>query len=448
MRAKHALVLALALGVSRGARAETVENELADLSVTPSLGRGYTPAINGFHSVCFDEMPTTKASFDFDYTFEEIEDSGAQTYTKREALRNYEVEDFVQRNTRERSVSSGKTTRYLHYVMASLVVDSYYSSIDEARATISKDALALLEKGDLVSFFTSCGTHYVRSISRRSYFLTLFSYSTADKVRDQSYELRLEEEVRRIHGAAKAGTTETADAQFTDESRSHDLKIVTRSIGLQKQEGAELLPFDLTSYQAAVKAAFKASEDEFTGRVVSMEIQPWLSDTQILVLVNAIKYPGAEKVDWHERTRILSDNAEFYIELSRHLLDMTTEVHRAEACRQAVEDEAFHDHKLRPEYEHATIINQRTGERAPLQLLLDAVSDENIDKMRAIGLAIRGGADGKAGAAACMAELESTDLGGKFHNDIPSCNWSREPLPGAHVIHEYCPPRIERAPAP
>ena len=141
---------------------------------------------------------------------------------------------------------------------------------------------------------------------------------------------------------------------------------------------------------------------------------------------------------------VMDHNAEFYIELSRHLLDMTTEVHRAEACRQAVEDEAFKDHALRAEYKDATIINQRTGERAPLSLLVDATSDENIDKMRAIGLAIRGGADGKSGAAACMAELESTNLGGKFHNDIEACHWSREPLPGAHVIHEYCPPHIER----
>ncbi len=446
MRARHAVLFALALGTSRGARAETVENELADLSVTPSLGRGYTPAINAFHSVCFDEMPTTKPSFDFDYTFEELEDSGKQSYKDREALRTYEVEDFVARNTRERSVASGTSTRYLHYVMASLVVDSYYWSIDEAHATISKDALALLQKGDLVSFFTSCGTHYVRSISRRSYFLTLFSYSTTDKARDQSFELRLEAEVRRIHGAARSGAADAADATFTDESRAHELKIITRSIGLAKQQGSELLPFDLSSYQASVKAAFTAAEDEESGRVTSMEIQPWLSDTQILALVSAIKPPGGETIDWHERVRILSDNAEFYIELSRHLLDMTTEVHRAEACRQAVEDEAFKDHKLRPDYEHATIVNQRTGERAPLQLLLDAVSDENIDKMRAIGLAIRGGADGKSGAAACMAELEATGLGGKFHNDIPSCNWSREPLPGAQVIHEYCPPRIERAP--
>src|SRR5262249_21146539 len=194
-------VLVLALATAARARADTVASDTADLGVTPSLGRGYTPAINGFHSVCFDQMPTTKASFDFDYSFEDVEREAAQASRRREALRSYEIDDFIGRNTHERTVTSGKTTRYLHYMLASLIVDSYYSAIDEAHAAIAKDALELLRKGDVVSFFTSCGTHYVRSISRRSYFLTLFSYASSDAARDQAFELKLEEEVRRVNGA-------------------------------------------------------------------------------------------------------------------------------------------------------------------------------------------------------------------------------------------------------
>ena len=78
-----------------------------------------------------------------------------------------------------------------------------------------------------------------------------------------------------------------------------------------------------------------------------MEIAPWMENTQILVLFNKIKYPN-DKVDWNERKRILSDNAEFYIELARHLLEATTEVHRAEACHQAVEDEVLRNEQLEP----------------------------------------------------------------------------------------------------
>lgn len=447
MRAVRTVLLAaLVAGASAPARGETVAGDGAELSVTPALGRGYTPAIATFHSICFDAMPTTKPSFDFDYTFEEIETQGTRSF-RREALRNYEVEDFIARNTREKRIVRGKSTYYVHYLLASLVVESYYSSIDEAHATISKDALELLRKGDLVSFFTSCGTHYVRSMSRRSYFLTLFSYTSSAQAHDRGFERMLEAEVRRMH-AGKPATQQPATEHFAELARSHELKIVTRSIGLVAQTSSSLLPFDLASYQQSVRDALEAAQDEHTGRITSMEILPWLSNTQILVLINAIDYPDGGAIDWNERKRILSDNAEFYVELSRHLLDMTTEVHRAEACRQAIEHEAFQGGKLRPEYAHATIISQRTSERAPLSLLLDAVSDENIDRMRAMGLAIRGGADGKSGAAACMAELERTNLGGRFHNEIPACEWSREALPGARVIHEYCPPRIERSAPP
>lgn len=436
------LALALALALAGAARAEITVNETADLSVTPSLGRGYTPAISAYHAVCFDQMPTTRASFDFDYTFEEIETDAASVARRRGVLRTYEVEDFLGRNTRDRVVTVERNTRYLHYLLATLVVDSYYSAIDEARASISKDALALLRKGDLVSFVTSCGTHYVRGISRRSYFLTLFSYTTTDRRADQAFELEVESEVRRVRTSPPPGKSEP-DRGFGERARTRDLKIVTRSIGLVGQQSSTLLPFDLASYESAVKEAFKASQDELTGRITALEVQPWLENPQILALVDAIALPD-RKVDWSERKRILSDNAEFYVELSRHLLDLTTQVHRAEACRQAVEDEAFADHVLRPEYAHATIIDQRTGERAPLATLLDAVSDANIDRMRAIGLAIRGGVDGKSGAAACMAELERSNLSGRFHNDIPACSWSREPLPGARVVRDFCPPHIER----
>jgi hypothetical protein len=425
------------------ARAETVVGDTAELGITPSLGRGYTPAISAFHSICFDEMPTTRPSFDFDYSFEEIELQGPHSQ-RREALRTYEVDDFIARNAHEQRIVRGKTTYYLHYMLAALVVDSYYSAIDEARARISKDALELLRKGDVVSFFTSCGTHYVRSISRRSFFLTLFSYATTEQAHDRSFELKLEGEVRRLHDQGKDGKREPTTDDFIGNARSRELKIITRSIGLVAQTSSTLLPFDLASYQCSIKDAFIAAQDEHTGRITAMETLPWLSNTQVLALVTTVKYPDGDGIDWNARKRILSDNAEFYIELSRRLLDITTEVHRAEACRQDIDNEAFQDHKLRPGYADATIINQKTNERAPLSLLLDAVSDRNIDRMRAIGLAIRGGADGKSGAAACMDELERTHLGGRFHNDIPSCQWSREPLPGAHVLREYCPPHIER----
>jgi hypothetical protein len=437
MRAlRHLLLATLVLGGSSHPRADTVLDGDAAVGVTPSLGRGYTPAIAAYHSICFGTMPTTKPSFDFDYTFEAVERQGAQLDPR---LRTHEVNDFISRNTREKRSVRGKTSYYFHYMLATLVVDSYYSSINEAQATVSKDALALLGKGDLVSFFTSCGTHYVRSISRRSLFLTLFSYATTQQANDLNFERKLEQEVRRLGASpAKSGAADP----FVELARTFDLKVITRSVGLDAQKSSALLPFDLATYQQSVRDAFKAAQDEHTGRITSMEILPWLSNTQILVLINAITYPDGNAIDWNERKRILSDNAEFYIELSQHLLDMTTDSHRAEACRQAVQHEAFQDHKLRPEYANATIVNDRTGESAPLRVLLDAITDQALDRMRATGLAIRNGADGTSGAAACMAELERTNLGGRFHNEVPSCKWSREPLPGARIIDEYCPPRI------
>src|SRR5690606_39046947 len=67
---RHLALAMFALCAPSRVHAETVAGGAAELAVTPSLGRGYTPAISSFHDICFDTMPTTRPSFDFDYTFE------------------------------------------------------------------------------------------------------------------------------------------------------------------------------------------------------------------------------------------------------------------------------------------------------------------------------------------------------------------------------------------
>jgi hypothetical protein len=455
-RALIALIAALGLAPARPAAADAwIVHEVRseDLGATPSLGRGYTPAISSYHGVCFDSLPTTRASFDFDYVFEDLESLTASRSRRPETLRAYEVDDFIARNSATTAVVTSKQTRYVHYLFAALVVDSYYSSIDEAHATLGKAARELLRAGDTVSFFAGCGTFYIRSIARRSYFLTLFSYITTDRTRDVGFELKLEQAVRKVGGAAPApapppagkpapapARPTRAEPEFDDQARTRELKLVTRSIGLVAQGESTLLPFDLASYQDSVKQAFKASQDEFTGRVTSMEIMPWLSNAEVATLLGA---GTTDHGSWTERKRILGDNAEFYVELSNYLLEIQSLLHKGEACRRALEDRVYDGGQLRPEYASAVAINHATGERAPLATLLAAVAPANLDRMRAIGEAIRDGADGTSGAAACMRALEAGNLGAQYHGTIPACAWTRGNLPGAQIVREFCQPELE-----
>jgi len=436
-------VVGLAITPAGPARAEsTVIRDTRIEGATPALGRGYTPAISALHSICFDKMPTTPASYDFDYTFEDVvETTKGSMVSRASSLATYEIDEFVRANT-SRSIDRSTTTTYAHHLLAVLVVESYYASIDEAQAELSKDALKLLAQGDVHGFFTSCGTHYVRSLSRRSFFLTLFSYTSTTSKRDREFERRLETQVRKFQGGGTSAAEQEADRKFAEQARTRDLRVVTRSIGLAARKSANMLPFDLASYKQSVKEAFTAAQEPLAGRVVAMEVMPWLSNTRVLVSLD-LAAAGIEKDSWIQRKRILADNAEFYIELSRALDGASSQVHRAEACRRELDERVVEGGRLKPRYARARVTSHRTGAPIALSVLLDALSNDNIDAMRAAVLTWRNGRDGKGGATSCLEELERTSLSGRYHNSIPTCEWQRVQLPNAGLIDEYCPANID-----
>src|SRR5690348_11451940 len=68
------LVLASLVAASAAADPAVVrDGRLLDIAITPTLGRGYSPSVNSLHGVCFDSFNVTSPSFDFDYTFEDVE---------------------------------------------------------------------------------------------------------------------------------------------------------------------------------------------------------------------------------------------------------------------------------------------------------------------------------------------------------------------------------------
>lgn len=439
----------LAAALAAPARAESLvvrDTRLTTTGGTPALGRGYTPAISALHGVCFDKMPMTTPSYDFDYAFEELEVTArGPAAVRRAELRLHEIDEFLRGNVRARTVGQGAGARHVHYLLATLIVESYYASIDEALAELSRDALSLLRTGDVHGFFTGCGTHYIRSLSRRSYFLTLFSYTASSTQRDQAFELRLEHQVRKFHAGSASPAEQAAEQVFADQARSQELRVVTRAMGLPGRKDANLLPFDLASYKQSVREAFKASQEPGAGRITAMEVSAWLASPRVLVALD-LGAAGADPRTFIERKRILADNAEFYIELAGALQQMNTQVHRAEACRRELDQTVMAGTAIAPRYANASVISHRTGARRPLAELASALSDASIDRMRAVGLAWRDGPDGKSGAQACLKELERTALSGRYHNDIASCAWQRVVLPSAAMIDEHCPLNVEEDP--
>jgi hypothetical protein len=417
------------------------DDRFADIGMTPSLGRGYSLSANSMHSVCFETLPTTRASFDFDFELEELDEDA------RAAVRG-EVADFVRDTAARRTVGEGAARRHVHYLLATLTVESYYSSIDESAARLSAGTMALLHAGDMLAFFGGCGTHYLRSISRRSHYLTLFSYTSAERTRDPAFERRLDHLVQRFDAdGASSAEDEEAARQFDVEARSRSLRTLSRSIGLVAQDDGRLLPFDLSAYRGAVAGAFKAAQDENVGRVTAVELAPWLSNPTVLAaLDSSVNTVGAEHGTYARRQR-LAENADVYVEMVERVRRLESLVHRANQCRRALDAEVLDDDgAVRPEHQHALVRNHRSNARVPLATLVAALTDEGIALLEA---AVRADTSPAAdrGAGRCIADLEQGQLVAESHRALPACATPFPRVPHGTTIDDLCMPELVEAQA-
>jgi hypothetical protein len=435
MRTPAPFVLLLGLAAAPAAIAEPTvirDNRLADLAITPTLGRGHSPGANSLHGVCFDTMPTTAASFDFDYAFAQLDADSA--------FSDREISEFVRSYGRDRIADKSGGKVHVQYLLATLTVDSYYASIDESRARLSESAQTLLRNGDLLGFFAGCGTHYVRSLSRRSYFLTMFSYTAKDH--DAVFERSLEQHVRRLELAGPRSAEEvSAEEAFATQARSRDLKIVCKAIGLRAQKSAVLVPVDLASYKESLKQAFEASQDELTGRITAGEVTPWLATPIVLA---AIDLDGGEAVEVGRRFRrkqLLADNAEFYVAMVEQDRAVEALVHKAFLCRAALESQVLDGGTLPEQHARAALVSHRDGHQLEVAKMLEVLSDRNLAALQEAERAFELGGD-SGGAASCVEEL-GHGLLDRSHVDIPACARLHTPsLPGAALIDEYCMPQL------
>lgn len=425
------------------------DNRFDDLAIAPTLGRGYAVGANSLHSVCFESTATTAASFDFDFHFEELTYDQAARHARSERHRGARVDEFLRAHARTRTVTREGTTHHVHYLLATLTVDSYYASLDEARAKLSASALALLESGDVLGFFTSCGTYYIRSLARQSQYLTLFRYTAASERRDHAFEEHLQRELRAFAAGDAAATSrqETA-ARLAESASARGLEIVSRSIGLGAQSDATMVPFDLASYKEAVRQAFKASQHELAGRVIAAEVTPWLANPTVLAALDLAARQRGDATPY-QRRMALAENAELYLALAARVQDAQHLLQKAYACSAELEQRVLVDGALPAHLARAEVIGRRSGARLPLATLVDAVSDANLARLAAVVRAFAVGGPDAPGAGECIRALEEAALVERSHDQIPACAAVAPPhLPGASVIDDYCLPQLAPAVTP
>ena len=327
------------------------DNRIRDLDATPSLGRGYSISTNTFQSTCLSNLTTTKASFDFDFIFEELKEDNLETPEFEGTFLGTDAHAWLKKITESKVTVRNGITHHNHFLLSKMIVNSYYSSLDEASASLSPSVVSLLNQDNLLGFFQSCGSYYVRSISRRSVFLTVFTYSSVEKTRNPDFDSTLRIAVKKL-GVSKGINDPNSD--FSRQAAAFSLRISTKAIGLQGNPDTTLISGDLGSFKGVINNAFKATQSEFTGRIVGMEVVPWVENVQFQAGIKlkpvqaevekkATK-EGEKKTDIKKRTvypyeqnLILTENAEFYMQIIRVRNARLNIYHKARLCKHHID---------------------------------------------------------------------------------------------------------------
>lgn len=449
--AAAAVSVLAASSVAHGGPTVLRDDQLRDLAVTPALGRGYSLATNTFQSICLADMARTKSSYNFRYRFQQVERDGSvrsATTTTMDAGYGgggWGVKLEVNASG-EKSTIDGKTY-HSHYMMVTIDVEAYYASVDESKARIDEASRELLTSNDIPGFFDACGMYYVRSIGRRAQFVSLFSYKSEDTTRDESFEAKLELELK---GWGQQLHVDAARSKaFAQETSRKYLTIESTAYGLGKDPQASLIAYDLDTFRRAVKDAFVSMQQEDTGMVVSMEVVPWVEHAdfqRVLKLGQAKTAGGGKKVSPYAQKRILNQNGEFLAEVDRVARAKLNVYYKARQCRSQIDlDYKDASGAFRPEWAGKKSVNHRSNLTIPLAELDAALAKPNLDALfeEHRGF-LYGDGKGDSGAVACVAALLDGGIATRSHRDYPACIPVEQELGviSGRLADEHCMPRL------
>jgi hypothetical protein len=511
------IILIISLGLFAG---PTIirDNRITDTATTPLLGRGYSVGVNTFQSSCMKKVVITEPSYDFTYTFDSLESSrrittsregdverkvGEKTETGTRKVRNWnwgqwsgsaEYRDIVKTTIskigKETVINNEKW--YSHIILANIDLYSYYASVDEANSELSDSAAELLRGNDIPGFFNSCGPYYVRSIGRKATFKSVFEYKTRTRERDVEFEGKLETQIKgfqsyvasykyrgreyyRSEQAPQLTSSEKKSLElqekFSEEASSKHLTITTMAFGLGKDKKATLISYDIDTFKNAIKDAFMSMQNPRTGKVSSIEVIPWVENTQFQTLIGLEKSEDEyevlkddkgnvimdslgnprkklkPKLTLYEKKHFLTTNAEFLMEIERVDRNLMNMYYKAKLCRKNIDMQWKSGGKLKKEYAGSLVQNNREpDETMSLSDLDKKLTPETINGIYALERKFMYGEDlnKQGGASACIRKIMEEGIFKKSYRDIAECQDIIEKMGEVQdeVIEYYCLPML------
>ena len=253
----------------------------------PALGRGYSLTTHAVFSKCLDfteqPMPTPQGSSETMLEFTHDGQLLSDSFSSMDGSASW---GFI-RSTIAAAVSS--TPEFYskkHYVATRSAAELSSSMIDERTATLTQDALALVERGDLVGFFQACGTGVIRSIRQTTELAAVLEFSSPSVQTSQEMAASFKD-----CGASRCTISMPINSNTTIQVKGFGLSL--------NPEGADMLvAHSFEDYSNAVKFATSTTSTQSEGMnmVYAIEVVPWENNLQFK---NAVNF-RAQKLVQHE----------------------------------------------------------------------------------------------------------------------------------------------------
>jgi len=255
--------------------------------IAPALGRGYSMATDQFHSLCLDVQETVEPSYDYHYLYTDV--SAALQADSQTTISSQVKGSFGWGKIRASVEASGSVSgsSSSHIVAVTMRIERYYGSVKENSATLSSDALELLNRRDYTGFFKACGPNYVRSIRRAQEVTALFKFSSSNIRATAKMKSKIQ---AAVHGR-KGSLSVSSSSSFERTSESLLIEITGYGLGLDKEGSDTLVATSLEEFQSAMKFAFTTMTRgnqgaAQTGMVYAIEFVPWTNNAAFQVANN------------------------------------------------------------------------------------------------------------------------------------------------------------------
>ncbi|MCP4294719.1 MAG: hypothetical protein GY786_03850 [Proteobacteria bacterium] len=502
------------------------DSRIKDTGYTPVLGRGYSLGTNTFQSTCLEDVIVTEPSYDLFYTFNSLEETSSTTSSKqtttsqssstaatrsgsyskkkrggffgssrpgfRSKFKN-SINRMYSRVGQTQTTENGNRTS--HVIEVNVDLTTYYASVDEVKSKLGASAAVLLTSKDIPGFFSSCGPYYVRSIGRKAILLSFFEYTTETTERDLEFEMNIESQIKGFRSSSRSSdsnrvwsssktsrqnqsrndfasnNSQKKAEQFNSKAEERNLSITTYAFGLGKRKDAEIISYDITSFKSAIKEAFISMQNARTGKVVSMEVVPWVENIQFQQLIELDKSAqefetvldasGNPELDsegkevqrlrpqmlMYEKKMLLSENAEFIIEIDRTDRNIMNMFYKAKLCRRDIDMNWKSGNNIREEYVGALLQNNRYLDKTlPLTELDQMVSKDRINELYSLHKTFMYGKskDKKGGASSCISNILRAGIFKVSYRETESCQSVIQNMGEIQneIIDNYCMPEL------